>query len=122
MVWDDVGKAARRLRAHDGPTQTAFLGDGDRLVSAGSSGGSPTVRVWDLASGVNRVLHLRTDCWIDFGLATSRDGRQIAATLGAKTAPHYFITTWVDDLPVDPTALQRWMNAVTNARLDPGDL
>jgi WD40 repeat protein len=82
--------------------------DGARLASASGDG---TVRVWDVATGVARVLsghHGGVDA-----VAFSPDGRTVASAGLDGTA-----RLWGETVPAEPEAVRAWLEQATNARID----
>lgn len=94
------------LRGHgENVGEISFSPDGRRAATAGIS--DTTARIWDLETGESRVLPhegLQNVHRVHY----SPDGRLVftAATDGVRV--------WRDDLPTEPVALQRWLDAATD--------
>jgi WD40 repeat protein len=107
-IWDLETRQRETLRGHtDVIVGLAFSPDGETLASASQD---QTLRIWDRWSGDSRVVS---------------EGREIAAlsydALGTLIAVEVGgdVSLWRDDAPLDGPGLRRWLDALTNARLQP---
>ncbi len=111
QLWDLVRNVGSDLAVDDAVTSLAFL-PGGALLAVGSRNGALVLRDLPTGEGWPLVGHRAAVV----ALARSADGALLASA-----GEDGQLRLWPDAAPADPDALQRWMAALTDARIGRAD-